>query len=55
MVLKCCICGDVTNWIDIKKWDKKDKFYCPNCAPTPKIIDITNNPEELRKLKFVIK
>ena len=55
MILKCCKCGDVTDWKDIKEWNEKDKFYCPNCVPAPKIVDITNNPKELRKLGFIVK
>ena len=32
MVLECCICGNITDWKDIKKWYRRDNdFYCPSC------------------------
>jgi len=32
MKLKCCKCKDITDWRDIKKWNEKDNFYCPDCV-----------------------
>jgi len=32
MVLKCCKCGDITDWKDIKYWKKGQDFYCPDCV-----------------------
>ena len=32
MLLKCCKCGDETDWKDITKWKEEDDFYCPNCV-----------------------
>ena len=40
MKLKCCVCGDVTDWKDIKKWNEKDSFYCPTCVK-PKVHILT--------------
>lgn len=40
MVLRCCKCEDVTDWKDIKKWNEENKFYCPNCIDTHKIIEV---------------
>jgi len=42
MILKCSKCGDITDWRDIKKWNRKDKFFCPNCVSIPKIVEYTD-------------
>lgn len=32
MLLKCCKCGDKTDWKDTKRWNKNEDFYCPDCS-----------------------